>query len=73
MTAIGAHSGSPDLQPWGFIPLEIGIVSAEEQGLEAVSVRDNRGGNPFSLDLEELSQSVDRDDNVPVNQRVILG
>ena len=57
MTAIGAHSASPDLQPWGFIPLEIGIVSAEEQGLEAVSVRDNRAGNPLSLELEDLKNS----------------
>jgi len=30
-----AHEPStpPRLQPWGFVPLEIGIVSAEEQGL----------------------------------------
>jgi hypothetical protein len=33
----------------------------------------NRAGNPFPFDLEELSQAVDRDDNLPVNQRVILG
>src|ERR1035437_1765445 len=70
---IRAQPSSPDSQPWGFIPLEIGIVSAEEQGLQAVSVRNNRAGNPLPLDLEELSQSVDRGDNLPVNQRVILG
>src|ERR1700724_84853 len=28
----------PDSQPWGFTPLKIGIVSAEEQGLQAVGV-----------------------------------
>ena len=69
-----AHEpGTPTCsQPWGFIPLEIGIVSAEEQGLQ-VSVRDNRAGNPLPLDLEELPQSVDRLDNVPVNQSVVLG
>jgi hypothetical protein len=34
----------PVLQPWRFIPLKIGIVSAEEQGLQTVSVRQNRAG-----------------------------
>ena len=63
----------PDSQPWGFIPLEIGIVSAEEHGLQSVSVRNNRAGNPLPLDLEELPQSVDRLDDLPVNQRVVLG
>ena len=59
-TDIRDQPAFPDLEPWGFIPLEIGIVSAEERGLQAVSVRNNRAGNPLPLDLEELSQSVDR-------------
>src|SRR5450759_2971374 len=70
---IRAQPASPHSQPWGFIPLEIGIVSAEEQGLQAVSVRDDRAGNPLALDREELSQPVDRGDDVSVNQRVVSG
>jgi len=67
-------AGTPTrLQPWEFIPFEIGIVSAEEQGLQAVSVRQNRAGNPFSLDREELSQPVDRGDDVSVNQGIVSG
>ena len=72
-SAIGVRPASPASQTWGFIPLEIGIVSAEKQGLQAVSVRYNRAGNPLSLYLEELSQAVDCLDNLPVNQRVVLG
>jgi hypothetical protein len=68
-----AKPTSPDSQPWGFIPFEVGIVSAEEQGFQAVSVRNNRAGNPLSLDREELSQSVDRGRNFSVDQRVVLG
>ena len=64
---------STESQPWGFIPLEIGIVSAEEQRLQAVSVRYHRAGNSFAFDLEKLSQAVDGDDNLSVNQRIILG
>src|SRR5215472_1684889 len=61
-----------DSQPWGFIPLEIGIVSAEEQGFQAVSIRDYRARNPLPFDLKELSQSVDRGYNLTVNQRVVF-
>ena len=63
----------PRYSPRGFIPFEIGIVSAEEQGLQAVSVRYYRARNPLPLDLEELTQSVDRGDNVSVNERVVFG
>ena len=72
-TDIRDQPAFPDLEPWGFIPLEIGIVSAEEQGLQAVSVRYYRARNPLPLDLEELTQSVDRGDNVSVNERVVFG
>src|ERR1035438_2579445 len=68
---IRAQLASPVSQPWGFIPLEIGIVSAKEQGLQAVSVLDNRAGNPLPLDFDDLSQPVDRGDNLPVNQGVV--
>ena len=55
------------------MPLEIGIRSAEEQRFQAVSIRDYRSGNPLPFDLKELSQSVDRCDNLSVNQRVVFG
>lgn len=34
-TSILVQPTSPDSQPWGFIPFEVGIVSAEEQGFQA--------------------------------------
>ena len=49
---------SPIPQPWGFIPLEIRIVSAEDHGLQAVRVRYNRAGNPLALHLEVLQEAV---------------
>jgi hypothetical protein len=55
------------------IPLEIRVVSAEEQALQPLSIRQDRLWNSLPLGGEKIGQPVDGDDNVPVEHRVVPG
>jgi hypothetical protein len=55
------------------IGLRTVLENAASLALQPISVRDNRVGYPFSLVREELSQPVNRDHDISVNQTVVSG
>src|SRR5262249_1814319 len=58
---------APTSQPWRFISSELGIISAEQQAFQALSIRQDRSRNPLPLETKELRQPIDCDDHIAVN------
>jgi hypothetical protein len=62
----------PASQSWRFVPIEVGIVSAKEEVLQALRVPQNVAWNPLTLRTKEIDKSVDRGGNTLMNQRIRL-
>ena len=61
------------LQPWGFIPLEIWVVSAKQEALQALRIPKNLVGNALTLHFEKTGEPVNCLSDTPVNQSIRPG
>jgi hypothetical protein len=59
-------------QSWRFVALEIRVMSAKKEALQALSIPQNVVWNPFTFRAKEIDESVDRGGDTLVNQRIRL-
>jgi hypothetical protein len=57
-------------QSWRFVALEVRVISAKKDALQALSVPQNVTWNPFTIRGKEIDESVDRGGHTLVNQRI---
>jgi len=59
-------------QSWRFVALEVRVMSAKKEALQALSIPQNVVWNPFTFRAKEIDESVDRGGDTLVNQRIRL-
>ena len=60
-------------QSWRFIALEVRVISAKEEALQALRAPKNVDWNSLTFRGKKIDESVDRDNDTFVNQRIRLG
>ena len=60
-------------QSWRFVALEVKVISAKKEALQALRVPKNVVWNPLTFRRKEIDESVDRGGDTLVNQRIPLG
>jgi len=60
-------------QSWRFVALEVRVISAKEEALQALGVAKNVVWDPLTFRGKEIDESVDGGGDTLVNQRIRLG
>jgi hypothetical protein len=60
-------------QSWRFITLEVRVISHKKEALQPFSVPKDVAWNSLPFRGKKIDESVDRDDDTSVNQRIRLG
>ena len=68
--ATGLEEGRPGFTVLGFILLEIWVVSAKQEALQALGIPKNVFGNALTLHFEKIGRPVSRTSETRVNQRI---
>jgi hypothetical protein len=59
-------------QSWWFLALEVRVISAKKEALQALRVSKNVVWNSLTFRGKRIDESVDRDNDTFVNQRIRL-
>jgi hypothetical protein len=60
-------------QSWRFVALELRVISAKKEALQALRAPKNVDWNSLTFRGKKIDESVDRDNDTFVNQRIRLG
>jgi len=65
--AIHVVPGGPISQSWGFVSLEVRIITAKKEALQALCIPKNLAWNAFSFYFKEIIEPINRASETPVN------
>src|SRR6266550_479263 len=69
LTKVPTH-GRLSLQARWFIPLEMRVVSAKKEALQALSISKNVTWNALAFHFEEIEKAINSTRDTPMNQRI---
>jgi hypothetical protein len=72
LNALPLSENATASQSWRFVALEVRVMSAKKEALQALSIPQNVVWNPFTFRAKEIDESVDRGGDTLVNQRIRL-
>jgi len=66
----GQSHGRPSLQARWFIPLEMRVISAKKEALQALSISKNVPWDALTFPIEEIEKFINCTRDTPMNQRI---
>ena len=64
------YTWSSLLQARGFIPIEMRVISAKKEALQALSISKNIAWDALTFHFEEIEKSINCTRDTPMNQRI---